>query len=130
MYYNTNIKEKEIIMDRNLMGLRFQSLRTKKGFEKQIDMIRDFKEKTGIELGRPALSMYEKGQRVPEHELLVTFADYFGVTTDYLYGRSDVELNVVKSTMKNLALLFEGLSEVDREAALKYMEYLNFNRKS
>jgi transcriptional regulator with XRE-family HTH domain len=116
-------------MDRNLIGYRFKSLRIKKGFDTQIDLIRDFKEKTGIEIKKSALSMYESGQRLPEHELLGIFADYFNVTTDYLYGRSDVELDVVKSTMRNLDLLFDKLSDNDKSEAIRYMEYLNFARK-
>ena len=33
---------------------------------------------------------YESGDRRPDYEKLVALADYFGVTTDYLLGRSDV----------------------------------------
>ena len=32
---------------------------------------------------------YEGGDRRPDYEKLVALADYFGVTTDYLLGRSD-----------------------------------------
>jgi len=32
---------------------------------------------------------YEGGERRPDYEGLVALADYFGVTTDYLLGRSD-----------------------------------------
>ena len=32
---------------------------------------------------------YEGGDRRPDYERLVALADYFGVTTDYLLGRSD-----------------------------------------
>ncbi len=116
-------------MDRNLIGYRFKGLRIKKGFDTQADLIRDFKDKTGIDIKKSALSMYESGQRLPEHDLLVKFADYFNVTTDYLYGRSDVELDVVKSTMRNLDLLFDKLSDNDKTEAVRYMEYLNFARK-
>jgi transcriptional regulator with XRE-family HTH domain len=116
-------------MDRSLVGLRFKGLRIKKGFETQIELINDFKNVTGIELKKSAVSMYESGQRLPEHDLLIAFADYFNVTTDYLYGRSDVELSVVKSTLNNLSMLFEKLSEEDKKEAIRYMEYLNFGRK-
>lgn len=33
---------------------------------------------------------YESGQSEPNLERLSALADYFGVTTDYLLGRSDV----------------------------------------
>lgn len=32
---------------------------------------------------------YESGGHRPDYETLVALADYFGVTTDYLLGRSD-----------------------------------------
>ena len=32
---------------------------------------------------------YEGGRRRPDYEGLVALADYFGVTTDYLLGRTD-----------------------------------------
>lgn len=32
---------------------------------------------------------YESGDRRPDYEKLVALADYFGVTTDYLLGRTD-----------------------------------------
>ena len=32
---------------------------------------------------------YEGGTRRPNYEILVTLADYFDVTTDYLLGRTD-----------------------------------------
>lgn len=116
-------------MDRNLVGLRFQSLRIRKGFKRQVDMINDFKEKTGIELKKSAVSMYEKGERFPEPDLLITFAEYFGVTTDFLHGRSDIELSIVKSTVSNLEILLDKLSENDQKQALEYLEYLNFKKK-
>lgn len=35
------------------------------------------------------LRAYESGQRMPSVEPLCWIADYFGVTTDYLLGRTD-----------------------------------------
>jgi transcriptional regulator with XRE-family HTH domain len=40
-------------------------------------------------LGMGALSQYERGLREPGFDLLVTFADFFDVSIDYLLGRSD-----------------------------------------
>ena len=119
--------EKEL--DRKLIGRRFAEQRIRKGLENQIDLINDFKEKTGVELLKSAVSMYENGKRMPEHDLLSKFADYFGVTMDYLYGKSGAELATVKTTLNYLAALFEDLSENDREQAVKYMEQLNIIKK-
>ena len=35
-----------------------------------------------------AVSYYEKGARQPDFETLIKFADYFGVSVDYLIGRT------------------------------------------
>ena len=41
-----------------------------------------------------AISTYERGQNYPEVRNLIILADYFGVSTDYLLGRTDTpEIN-------------------------------------
>lgn len=42
-----------------------------------------------IDVARTTYAMYEQGNREPDYETLRKIADYFGVTTDYLLGRSD-----------------------------------------
>lgn len=116
-------------MDRNEIGRRFKALRIRKGFGKQRDMIEDFKNKTGIVLQKSALSQYESGKRLPEHELLSRFVDYFGVTTDYLYGRSESQLSVFKSTAKRLEEVFDGLSADDQIEAEKFMMLLHIMKR-
>ena len=46
----------------------------------------------GEELGlsEPTVCMYERGEREPSFNTLCRLADFFGVTTDYLLGRSDI----------------------------------------
>ena len=41
-----------------------------------------------LKIGRVSVSNYENGDRTPDAELIIRFADFFGVTTDYLLGRS------------------------------------------
>jgi len=41
----------------------------------------------GVSLG--AVGNWESGKRTPDAEMLVRIADTFGVTTDYLLGRTD-----------------------------------------
>ncbi|HHT71761.1 MAG: transcriptional repressor LexA [bacterium] len=56
---------------------------------------RELKKMTQGELGkifgvdRATISRYETGDRDPDSELVRKFADFFGVTTDYLLGRTD-----------------------------------------
>ena len=43
-----------------------------------------------VGLTQTAISMIEKAERAVSIEVLDKLADYFGVSTDYLIGRSDV----------------------------------------
>lgn len=57
--------------------------------------LRKNKEKTQDDMAkhlgitRPAYTAYESGRRQPDYETLIKLADFFGVTTDYLLGRTD-----------------------------------------
>lgn len=42
-----------------------------------------------FDISRERYNQYETGKRKPDYDTLITFADYFHVTTDYLLGRSD-----------------------------------------
>ncbi len=64
-------------MDINLKKLRLQKKKTQ--LQVQMD--------TGIE--QALLSKYESGKRVPPTETLIALADYYGVSMDYIMGRTD-----------------------------------------
>lgn len=61
-----------------------------------------------VGISRASLEYYEKGKRKPDIEILAKFADYFGVSADYLLGRTDV-----KTVDKDLQFVcdYTGLSE-------------------
>lgn len=40
-------------------------------------------------ISRVSYYRYENGERLPTYEALVALADYFGVSIDYLVGRTD-----------------------------------------
>lgn len=42
---------------------------------------------TGIE--QALLSKFERGERVPPTDTLITLADFYGVSLDYIVGRTD-----------------------------------------
>jgi len=110
-------------LDRDLIGRIFRGLREANGL-KPVEMIEDFKAKTGIELQKSAVSMYERGTRIPEYALLVIFADYYNVTTDYLLGRSKTRLDVIIKSLDNISKLITGLSPEDQKKTLEYVELL------
>lgn len=42
---------------------------------------------TGIE--QALLSKFERGERIPPTDTLITLADFYGVSLDYIVGRTD-----------------------------------------
>lgn len=61
-----------------------KDLRTERGLSQD-----EFAKELGISKG--AVSYYETGQRVPDIVVLSALADYFGVSTDYLLGRTETK---------------------------------------
>ena len=49
-----------------------------------------------INTSRSCISNYESGNRQPDNETIKLLADYFDVSVDYLFGRSEVK-NVIRS---------------------------------
>ena len=41
------------------------------------------------------ITFWETGKRVPDIDMLCKIADYYGVTTDYLLGRTPMEIEVI-----------------------------------
>ena len=42
-----------------------------------------------LNLNQNSISRYENGEREADYETLIKFADYFGVSLDYLLGRTE-----------------------------------------
>jgi transcriptional regulator with XRE-family HTH domain len=69
--------------DNNVLGKRIKQLREEKGLlQKDIAGI--------IGITDSAIGHYERGARFPDPETLRRLAEYFGVSVDYLLGRTDV----------------------------------------
>lgn len=71
-----------------IFGKRFKQLRLSLDLKQQ-ELVDDFNKKYNYSFNRVAISQYENGKRIPEIDALTSFADYFGVTVDYLLGRTD-----------------------------------------
>lgn len=64
------------------LSAQFKKIRTEKGLtQKQVA--------DGIGITEQAYQRYEYGKTVPSALVLVSLADYFDVSLDYLVGRSD-----------------------------------------
>lgn len=66
-----------------MFNVRIKSLRTSKKKTQQ-----DIADLLGIT--RPAYTAYEQGNRTPDNETIQKLADYYGVSLDYLFGRTDI----------------------------------------
>lgn len=100
---------------RNLasFGERFKELRLKKGFT-QDELVEEFNEKFNYNIGKSAISQYENNKRIPEINLLVDLAQYFGVTLDYLLCTNDLvyeERTKYKFTLKEDEMSLEKIVE-------------------
>ncbi|MCT2882633.1 helix-turn-helix domain-containing protein [Lentilactobacillus buchneri] len=63
------------------LGTRLKQLRNEKGLTQE-----ELGKK--INVSKASISLYEKNMREPSRESLLTFANYFDVTTDYLLGNT------------------------------------------
>ncbi len=75
-------------------GKRFKYLRLRKELNQE-ELVKEFNTKYGYNFSVAAISMYENNKRMPEIEPLKCFADYFGVSIDYLLGRSNESDTVI-----------------------------------
>lgn len=66
----------------NYLSKRLKELRESKGLT-QLQLAES------INIGRVSVSNYENGDRTPDVDLIIMFADFFGVSADYLLGRSE-----------------------------------------
>ena len=73
--------------DRNIVGKRITELRNEKNM-KQIELLAKL-QVNGVDISIPSLSLLEGQKRLVTDMELKALADIFGVTADYLLGRSD-----------------------------------------
>jgi HTH-type transcriptional regulator, competence development regulator len=104
----------------SVLGKRLKYLREKNNFSQK--RVAD-----SLGISNTQLSRYESGDRKPEPELITQFADYYGVTTDYLHGRTDEpEGNVSQTEINKHDDIFDSLSEITKLAKKYGLEQLGF----
>ncbi len=62
--------------------MRLKELRKKRGIS-QVKLALD------LHTTQNSISRYETGERQADYDMLIAIADYFGVSIDYLLGRTD-----------------------------------------
>lgn len=111
------------------MENNLKKLRTNRGlYQKDIAKI------LGIAVS--TYSYWENGTNEPDQKSLVKLADYFGVTVDYLLGRTnqpqiEEALGIDQEPKAQVAYNdpFKGLSPDDRKKAEEFIEFLKQKSK-
>jgi transcriptional regulator with XRE-family HTH domain len=98
------------------IGDRIRRLREEKGMLQE-----DLADTLGI--SRQLVSSYENGHRIPPIKKLNKLAELFGVSTDYLIGRTNVPSDAVKE-LQHLEIYLRGVvpSEEDAEMIMDYIK--------
>lgn len=87
---------------------RLKFLREEKGlFQKDIAKL--------LNVSVPAVNQYESGKRDMSTDTLIILSEYFGVTTDYLLGKTDIR-NTGKQIDDILNEAMIGMSKEEYEA--------------
>lgn len=94
-----------------------KSLRTENGLTQQ-----ELSER--LKIGQATIACYENGQREPQLQILIAYADFFECSLDYLAGRTDDLGNIVSAGNTN-----NGNSLTDEEIIL-LKKYRNLNKLS
>ena len=85
-------------------------------------------------LGRSTYANYEQGKRFPGKENLITIADYFGVSIDYLLGETDEKQSadkVINEISKDEELLeFYNAVKKNNELKKLFKHSKNLSSKS
>ncbi|WP_281282886.1 helix-turn-helix domain-containing protein [Weissella muntiaci] len=97
--------------------MRIRELRQKRSMTLQ-DLAFEVTDRLNKEVSSVSITYYESGKRDPKIETLIAIADVFGVTTDYLLGKSNfvrskdisMEIRIVQSG--NGYVLINGKNEV------------------
>ncbi len=81
-----------------------------------------------LDIEQASISSYESGKYYPTVEVLVKLADYFGVSTDYLLGLTDVKTRLTSAFDDESAYLmplFSALPASYKARAIGYLERMN-----
>lgn len=97
--------------------------------EKLLRKLRESKKLTqadvasALQIGRSTYTKYESGKSKPVSEMLIKIADYFGVSIDYLLGRSNIQ-NFNKSKIEKKAYHNIDITGLPDEAVKQVEEYI------
>lgn len=86
---------------------KFRDLRVQHGYSQE-DFKKLYNERYNRNYTSAAISMIERGKRMPELGALVDFADFYDVSLDYLLGRTTAhEENLISVQLKSIVETLE-----------------------
>lgn len=98
-------------------GERLREQRSNKGLS--LEKLSDLLKSRGINISKDGLSLYELGKREPPVKIIITLAEYFNVSTDYLFGITDKQELTTDGKIINLTV-----ENVWQEACINYLKNL------
>jgi transcriptional regulator with XRE-family HTH domain len=105
-----------------VFGKRLAEIRNNKG-------ISQYELADRLKFTRAQLANYEQGNREPDFVTLITLADYFEVSLDYLLGRTDQSSLSSKVELYNVAFFNKEKEDLTEGEAEYLRETLNLFRK-
>lgn len=108
----------------SILGKRLKYLREKFNYSQK-------KVAEAIGISNVQLSRYESGDRNPDPELIAAFADFYGVTTDYILGRTDDPQGYAPETdmddIKELNTIVK-INELIKEYGIEQMGFFDIEK--
>lgn len=86
-------------------------------------------EKLGMGYTRTAISAWEVGRNEPSNSDTVKIAEFFGVSTDYLLGKTDIR-NIEEDFKFAYHKETEGLSEDEIKEALDFYKKIKYGKEN
>ncbi|MCL2086143.1 MAG: helix-turn-helix domain-containing protein [Oscillospiraceae bacterium] len=79
-----------------------------------------------LDISRGLLGNYELGSREPDFKMLLTLAEYYGVSTDYLLGRTNMFKNECQYTPLDEEAINKALCLEKDKSKIKLIDYIEY----
>ncbi len=106
-------------------GMRFKELRNEKDMT-QDTLVQIFNDKYHTTFNKSTISQYENDKRKPEVNILENWAEFFGVSIDYLLGRTNIRNYEENTIAAHTDDRTQQLSEEGRKKLDDFIDYLIF----
>lgn len=102
-------------------GERFKFLRTEMNLT-QDELVDKFNTTYNTNFNKSTLSQYENDKRKPEINSLEKWAEFFGVSIDYLLGKSDIKDIEIDDDIRYIQRARDKMPPKDKDKMMKVLE--------